>query len=58
MLTFRDWLRTHAADRDLYAATKARLAQRSWERVEDYADAKTDVVTEIMRRALAAENTT
>ncbi len=52
LVRFRDWLRTHAADRDLYEATKRQLATRRWDRVQDYADAKTDVVTGILSRAL------
>jgi len=47
MLAFRDWLRDHPADRDLYARTKRALAQR------DYADAKAEVVEEIIARARA-----
>jgi GrpB-like predicted nucleotidyltransferase (UPF0157 family) len=54
MLAFRDWLRANAADRRLYAETKLALATRRWESVQDYADAKTQVVAEIMQRALAA----
>lgn len=54
MLLFRDWLRANAADRDLYARTKIELSQRRWKRVQDYADAKAEVVAEIMARALAA----
>jgi GrpB-like predicted nucleotidyltransferase (UPF0157 family) len=53
LVRFRDWLRTHDDDRDLYARTKQELAARSWERVQDYADAKTTVVTEILERATA-----
>jgi GrpB-like predicted nucleotidyltransferase (UPF0157 family) len=52
MLLFRDWLRAHPADRDLYEQTKRDLASRRWDYVQDYADAKADVVGEIMRRAL------
>jgi GrpB-like predicted nucleotidyltransferase (UPF0157 family) len=52
VLRFRDWLRTHDDDRDLYAAAKQRLAQQSWDRVQDYADAKSTVVAEILARAL------
>jgi len=52
MLAFRDHLRTDAADRGLYERTKRELATRTWDRVQDYADAKTDVVAEIMGRAL------
>ncbi len=54
MLAFRDRLRSNADDRHLYAETKRRLAARQWERVQDYADAKTEVVDEIMERALQA----
>jgi len=54
MLRFRDWLRGHADDRDLYAATKQRLAERSWARVQDYADAKDAVVAAIQARADSA----
>jgi GrpB-like predicted nucleotidyltransferase (UPF0157 family) len=48
---FRDWLRTHPADRDLYARTKRDLATRPWTYIQQYADAKTDVVQEILARA-------
>jgi GrpB-like predicted nucleotidyltransferase (UPF0157 family) len=54
MLVFRDWLRVNAADRDHYAATKRELARRNWTYVQQYADAKSDVVAEIMARATAA----
>jgi GrpB-like predicted nucleotidyltransferase (UPF0157 family) len=53
MLTFRDWLRTHDADRDLYAATKRELSTREWRYVQDYADAKSEVVHQILARATA-----
>jgi len=58
MLLFRDWLRENAADRDLYSRTKLTLAQREWEDVQDYADAKTAVVKEIMARARACAGRT
>jgi GrpB-like predicted nucleotidyltransferase (UPF0157 family) len=54
MLLLRDWLRTNAADRELYAAAKRELAARDWKYVQQYADAKTDVVAEIISRAEAA----
>jgi GrpB-like predicted nucleotidyltransferase (UPF0157 family) len=54
MLAFRDWLRANAADRELYAAAKRELAARDWTYVQQYADAKTAVVTEIMARAMGA----
>lgn len=52
MVAFRDWLRTNDADRELYARVKRELATREWVIVQDYADAKTDVVRDIMSRAL------
>ncbi|MGW7416373.1 GrpB family protein [Streptomyces sp. NPDC054863] len=51
MLRFRDHLRGDAADRDLYGRTKLRLAAREWRFMQNYADAKTEVVAEIMARA-------
>ncbi len=51
MTGFRDWLRTHADDRALYERVKRELAERDWAIVQDYADAKTDIVAEIKRRA-------
>jgi len=51
MLTFRDWLRVNPADRELYARTKSVLAQKEWTFVQNYADAKTVVIEEIIARA-------
>ena len=48
---FRDWLRTHDDDRDLYARTKRELAQKQWKYVQNYADAKSEVIQEILERA-------
>ena len=53
MLAFRDHLRRDAADRALYERTKRELAGRRWDRVQDYADSKADVVADIMTRALS-----
>jgi GrpB-like predicted nucleotidyltransferase (UPF0157 family) len=53
MLIFRDWLRSNAADRDLYARTKSALSQKEWKYVQHYADAKTTVIDEIVARARA-----
>jgi len=53
MLTFRDWLRRHIDDRLLYEQTKRELASRTWRHVQNYADAKTKVVHEILGRALS-----
>ena len=51
MVGFRDWLRTHDEDRELYERTKRELAAREWKYVQHYADAKTAVVEEIIARA-------
>lgn len=51
LLLFRNWLRSHDADRELYERTKRELAQRNWEYTQNYADAKTGVVEEILARA-------
>jgi GrpB-like predicted nucleotidyltransferase (UPF0157 family) len=51
MVGFRDWLRTHDEDRDLYEATKRDLVGRDWKYVQNYADAKTEVVEAIAARA-------
>jgi GrpB-like predicted nucleotidyltransferase (UPF0157 family) len=51
VMAFRDWLRTDAADRELYASHKLALAEKEWSYVQNYADAKTAVIEEIIRRA-------
>jgi GrpB-like predicted nucleotidyltransferase (UPF0157 family) len=51
MVRFRDWLRSDDADRELYERTKRQLASREWTYVQDYADAKTAVVEQIIARA-------
>jgi len=50
-LDLRDWLRVSSEDRTLYATVKRHLAQKQWNDMNDYADAKTDVVLEILARA-------
>nr|WP_218860440.1 GrpB family protein [Petropleomorpha daqingensis] len=52
-LDLRDWLRVDAEDRALYAATKRVLARRRWSDMNDYADAKTEVIADILARARA-----
>jgi GrpB-like predicted nucleotidyltransferase (UPF0157 family) len=54
MVAFRDWLRAHPDDRALYERTKRELATRTWAYVQNYADAKTAVIEEIIARANAA----
>jgi GrpB-like predicted nucleotidyltransferase (UPF0157 family) len=56
MLAFRDRLRSHDEERGLYERTKRELAARDWKYVQHYADAKTDVVTEITNRAMAGRS--
>jgi GrpB-like predicted nucleotidyltransferase (UPF0157 family) len=51
MLAFRDRLRASEADRRQYEGTKRALAEQEWRQVQDYADAKTAVVAEILARA-------
>jgi len=51
MLHFRDWLRSNESDRRLYERTKRELARLDWKYVQNYADAKTAVVEEILARA-------
>ena len=50
MLAFRDWLRTNEADREFYALSKRTLAEQKWKYTQNYADAKTPVIEEIMSR--------
>nr|WP_255430161.1 GrpB family protein [Streptomonospora sp. PA3] len=54
LLLFRDRLRTDGADRGLYERTKWELARRTWDSVQDYADAKAELVEQIIARARAA----
>lgn len=49
-LDFRDWLRSHPEDRERYANAKHELARQNWQYMQDYADAKDDVVQEITAR--------
>ena len=50
-LDLRDWLRISSDDRTLYATVKRHLAQQQWTDMNDSADAKTDVVLDILTRA-------
>jgi GrpB-like predicted nucleotidyltransferase (UPF0157 family) len=51
MIGFREWLRSHEAERLLYERTKRDLASKTWKYVQEYADAKTAVVEDILARA-------
>jgi GrpB-like predicted nucleotidyltransferase (UPF0157 family) len=50
-LDLRDWLRVDESDRALYAGVKRDLAQRTWTDMNHYADAKTDVIQQVLGRA-------
>ncbi len=52
-LLFRDHLRSDPDDRALYERTKRALIARQWDDMNDYADAKTDVIVAIKARARA-----
>lgn len=52
-IDLRDWLRVDAQDRELYAATKRTLARQQWNDMNDYADAKTEVIYDLLARARA-----
>jgi GrpB-like predicted nucleotidyltransferase (UPF0157 family) len=54
MITFRNWLREHDNDRLLYERIKLHLAAQIWKDVQYYADAKTEVVREILDRAVGS----
>jgi DNA-directed RNA polymerase specialized sigma24 family protein len=47
---------TNDDDRTLYERTKRELAARTWKYMQNYADAKSDVVAEILDRALGAND--
>ena len=50
MIAFRNHLRAHSADRMLYENVKRELASQEWTYVQNYADAKTHVIAEILQR--------
>jgi len=51
MLEFRDWLRNSESDREHYARLKRELAQQEWKYTQNYADAKTAIIEEIISKA-------
>ena len=53
-LLLRDHLRTDADDRALYESVKRSLISRRWDDMNDYADAKSDIILTIKARARAA----
>lgn len=52
-LLLRDRLCRDAADRELYARAKRRLAAQRWPTMDHYAEAKTEVIEAIIARAAA-----
>ena len=50
-LLFRDYLRAEPSARRRYERVKRELSERSWDRIDDYADAKGDVVWQLLREA-------
>jgi GrpB-like predicted nucleotidyltransferase (UPF0157 family)/predicted ester cyclase len=50
-LDLRDWLRGDADGRERYATVKRSLATQSWRDMNEYAEAKSDVVQDTLRRA-------
>src|SRR5262249_39761032 len=58
MLAFRDWLRVHEEDRRLYEQAKRELAAQIWKYTQNYADAKSQVIHEIISRALGSVDPT
>ncbi len=53
MIIFRDLLRTRAELREEYASTKRELGTRQWAYVQDYANAKSQIVDRILAEAEA-----
>jgi GrpB-like predicted nucleotidyltransferase (UPF0157 family) len=53
-LTFRDRLRRNANDRNRYEQTKRQLATQNWTDINAYAQAKTDVIEEVIAASEAA----
>ena len=51
MLLFRDWLRDHADDKLRYEQKKRELAGRTWQYTQNFADAKSEVIQQILVRA-------
>ncbi|WP_278265772.1 GrpB family protein [Nocardia sp. AG03] len=52
-LVFRDWLRRHPDDRDLYASAKRELVAKTADTPADYNLAKNEIIDDIYGRAFA-----
>jgi GrpB-like predicted nucleotidyltransferase (UPF0157 family) len=55
VLAFRDRLRPSPGDRVLYEALKRQLATREWRDMNDYADAKSELIEQILAASRAGE---
>jgi len=55
LLLLRERLRSRPEERELYAQAKQRLASRPWKYVQDYADAKSEVIEGIIVRGRAGQ---
>jgi GrpB-like predicted nucleotidyltransferase (UPF0157 family) len=55
MRRFRDILIADAGARERYTAVKRELAERTWDRIQDYADAKTGIIRQLLAEADAGE---
>lgn len=51
MLRFRDYLRSYPEAKKRYGDAKRELVKRDWDYIQQYADAKTDVIKEILAEA-------
>ena len=49
-LTFRDWLRSHPADKEAYARVKIAAARQFPNNIDGYIDAKSDIIFDIYQR--------
>ncbi len=56
-LTFRDRLRRNSDDRTRYEQTKRQLATQDWSDMNAYAEAKTDVIEDVIAASQAAGET-
>ena len=57
ILSFRDHLRSHGEDRQVYEDAKRALARQTWKYMQHYADAKSEVINQIIERAIPADQT-
>lgn len=53
-ILFRDYLRTNPGDRLRYERLKRELAKKEWETGSQYADAKSDFIADVLRKARRA----